>query len=88
MYKPIYAALVGAALVGTPLAAFAQQVQPYPEDYSAPTMGQTTAPVSAPIDPQAYSNSAPNTWGDFPGNTAPTSTANPSFAGPRPSSAH
>ena len=92
MYKTVYAALVGAALVSMPLAAFAQQVQPYPypQDYSAqPTaQEQATPPVSAPTNPYAYSETAPDTWRNLRGYAAPASAANPSFAGPRPSSAH
>jgi len=84
MYKTMYAALVGAALIGTPLAAFAQQVQPYPQDYPA----QPAPPAVAAPNPWAYSDTAPDTWVDFPASAAPVSEANPSFAGPRPSSAH
>ena len=86
MYKTIYAALVGAALVSVPLAAFAQQVQPIPAGLFGTDNGAGAGqpPVSAPTNPYAYSETAPDTWRNFPGYAAPVSAANPTLRGASP----
>jgi hypothetical protein len=87
MYKTICAALIAAAVIGSPLAAFAQQEMPraYSQEYW-PAMDQTAA---APAFP-AEGTSAVYNWQGTTGyvNPPPVSGGNPIFAGPRPSSAH
>jgi len=86
MYKTIYAALVGAALVSAPLAAFAQQVQPYAEPYP---YAQTPA-VNAAVEPAQpdYLNVWPPMRQDGANPAVDADSYSPVFAGPRPSSAH
>ena len=88
-HKTIYAALLGIALAGAPLAAFAQE-GPRPSslnnwpgmvDQTSLAYGAATPAYGAP----SYSPTAPGTWSNFPASAAPLSSANPVFDGPRPS---
>lgn len=91
MSKTLYAALVATALIGAPLAAFAQQVQPYTQPYPQP-YAQTPAAAAAvepsqPAQPD-YLNVWPQTREDGANPAVDADSYSPVFAGPRPSSAH
>jgi len=88
MNKQIYAAVIVAAIVGAPIAAFAQA--PYLPSYNgwagmAPEAAPANVPSSAPFDGPRPSSR--NNWPGMSPQFAPAneSSADPVLEGPRPS---
>lgn len=90
-HKIIYAAFLGISLASAPLTAFAQQ-GPRPSSYDNwPGMTNTTAPASETAV-TAFDGTRPSldNWRGMTGtvDSVGVSSADPSFAGPRPSPNH
>lgn len=91
MRKTIYAALLGAAVISAPLAAFAQE-GPRPSSLSNwPGISQNTPPAYVP-SASPSEGPRPSSLSNWPGVSggyaAGGSYTDPSFAGPRPSPNH